>query len=120
MSAAPPSLGFALGYVSRRSPTASTGKKPNIVLILTENLGCGELGVYVGGILHGAPTPHIDQLAAEGMRLLNFNVDAQCTPYRSAFFTVACRYAPAPTRSRSDSCTACFLALIRGRRSYNT
>ena len=57
--------------------------KPNIVLMLTDNLGYGELGVYGGGILRGAPTPRIDNLASEGMRLLNFNVEAQCTPSRS-------------------------------------
>src|SRR5271156_812971 len=62
-------------------------KKPNIVFILTDNLGYGELGVYGGGILRGAPTPRIDKLASEGMRLLNFNVEAQCTPSRSAFIT---------------------------------
>jgi arylsulfatase A-like enzyme len=62
-------------------------KKPNIVFILTDNLGYGELGVYGGGILRGAPTPRIDKLASEGMRLLNFNVEAQCTPSRSAFVT---------------------------------
>jgi arylsulfatase A-like enzyme len=52
-----------------------------------DNLGYGELGVYGGGVLRGAPTPRIDQLAAEGMRLTNFNVEAQCTPSRSAIMT---------------------------------
>src|SRR4030095_13152292 len=61
--------------------------KPNIVLVLVDNVGYGELGVYGGGILRGAPTPRIDQLAAEGTRLLNFNVEAQCTPSRSALMT---------------------------------
>src|SRR4051812_38985008 len=61
--------------------------KPNIVLMLADNLGYGELGVYGGGILRGAPTPRIDKLASEGMRLLNFNVEAQCTPSRSALMT---------------------------------
>ncbi|MEJ8822628.1 arylsulfatase [Variovorax humicola] len=60
---------------------------PNIVFILVDNLGFGELGVYGGGILRGAPTPRIDRLAAEGTRLLNFNVEAQCTPSRSALMT---------------------------------
>ena len=55
--------------------------------MLMDNLGYGELGVYGGGILRGAPTPRIDKLASEGMRLLNFNVEAQCTPTRSAFMT---------------------------------
>jgi arylsulfatase A-like enzyme len=61
--------------------------KPNIVFILMDNLGYGELGVYGGGITRGAPTPRIDHLAAEGMRLTNFNVEAQCTPSRSAIMT---------------------------------
>jgi len=61
--------------------------KPNVVFILVDNLGYGELGVYGGGILRGAPTPRIDKLASEGTRLLNFNVEAQCTPSRSALMT---------------------------------
>jgi arylsulfatase A-like enzyme len=65
----------------------AANKKPNIVFILTDNLGYGELGCYGGGILRGAPTPRIDQLANEGMRLLNFNVEAQCTPTHSALMT---------------------------------
>src|ERR1700754_2334556 len=61
--------------------------KPNIVFILMDNLGYGEVGCYGGGILRGAATPRIDKLAAEGTRLLNFNVEAQCTPSRSALMT---------------------------------
>src|SRR5438552_4362397 len=66
---------------------AASSKKPNIVLMLMDNLGYGEPGCYGGGILRGAPTPCIDKLAAEGTRLLNFNVEAQCTPSRSALIT---------------------------------
>jgi arylsulfatase len=61
--------------------------KPNIVLIFMDNFGYGELGVYGGGITRGAPTPRIDTLAEEGIRLTNFNVEAQCTPSRSALMT---------------------------------
>jgi arylsulfatase A-like enzyme len=61
--------------------------KPNVVLIFMDNFGYGELGVYGGGIIRGAPTPRIDELAGEGMRLLNFNVEAQCTPSRAAILT---------------------------------
>jgi arylsulfatase len=52
-----------------------------------DNFGWGELGVYGGGILRGAATPQIDSLADEGLRLLNFNVEAQCTPSRAAIMT---------------------------------
>jgi arylsulfatase len=61
--------------------------RPNIVLVFMDNFGWGELGVYGGGILRGAATPRIDSLAEEGLRLLNFNVEAQCTPSRAALMT---------------------------------
>jgi arylsulfatase len=61
--------------------------KPNIVVMMVDNLGWGELGCYGGGILRGAPTPQLDKLASEGLRFLNFNVEPQCTPSRSAFMT---------------------------------
>lgn len=62
-------------------------KKPNIIFFFWDNFAWGELGCYGGGILRGAATPRIDRLAAEGLRLLNFNVEAQCTPSRSAVLT---------------------------------
>jgi arylsulfatase A-like enzyme len=62
-------------------------RKPNILFFLWDNLGWGEVGCYGGGILRGAPTPRIDGLAADGLKLLNFNVEAQCTPSRSALMT---------------------------------
>jgi len=61
--------------------------RPNIVLVFMDNFGWGELGTYGGGILRGAPTPRIDSIAADGMKLLNFNVEAQCTPSRAAIMT---------------------------------
>ena len=60
---------------------------PNIVLILADNLGWGELGCYGGGALRGAPTPRIDRLASEGLRLQNFNIESDCVPTRSALMT---------------------------------
>ena len=62
-------------------------KKPNIVFFWWDNFGWGELGCYGGGVLRGAATPRIDALAGEGLKLLNFNVEAQCTPSRSALLT---------------------------------
>jgi arylsulfatase len=61
--------------------------KPNVVLILADNLGWGELGCYGGGAIRGAPTPRIDALALEGTRFLNFNVESDCVPTRSALMT---------------------------------
>lgn len=62
-------------------------EKPNVVVIVMDNLGWGEIGAYGGGILRGAETPQLDKLASEGMQLLNFNVEPQCTPSRSALMT---------------------------------
>jgi arylsulfatase len=60
---------------------------PNIVLILMDNFGYGEIGVYGGGVTRGAPTPRIDSIAAEGFQLTNYNVEAECTPSRAALMT---------------------------------
>ena len=57
--------------------------KPNIVFILLDNTGWGDLGPYGGQ----TPTPRIDALAAEGIRFNNYTVEAQCTPTRSAILT---------------------------------
>jgi len=65
----------------------SDATRPNILFVLMDNLGYGEVGAYGGGVLRGAATPRIDRLASEGTRLTNFNVEAQCTPSRSAFLT---------------------------------
>jgi arylsulfatase len=78
---------LSLGTAAAQSSKPAAGSKPNIVFILMDNLGYGEPGVYGGGVTRGAATPRIDQLAAEGMRLTNFNVEAQCTPSRSAIMT---------------------------------
>jgi arylsulfatase A-like enzyme len=63
--------------------TSLLDAKPNIVFILVDNVGWGGFGVYGGT----TPTPRIDKLAAEGIRFNNYNVEAQCTPSRSALMT---------------------------------
>jgi arylsulfatase A-like enzyme len=78
---------LAVAFARAQTSQSKGATPPNIVFILMDNLGYGELGVYGGGITRGAPTPRIDQLAAEGTRLTNFNVEAQCTPSRSAIMT---------------------------------
>lgn len=67
--------------------SAGNSEKPNVVIMMVDNLGWGEIGTYGGGILRGARTPRLDALADEGMKLLNFNVEPQCTPSRSALMT---------------------------------
>ncbi len=69
------------------SVARAADKKPNIVFILTDNLGYGEIGVYGGGVTRGAPTPRIDSIAKSGLQLLNMNMEAQCTPSRASIMT---------------------------------
>ena len=66
---------------------AQQTQKPNVVFILADNVGYGDLGAYGGGELRGAPTPSIDQLAREGLRLTQFLVEPACTPSRAALMT---------------------------------
>lgn len=68
-------------------------EQPNVIVMLADNLGFGDLGSYgSGGELRGMPTPRLDQLANEGMRLTQFFVEAGCTPSRAALMTG--RYSP--------------------------
>jgi len=70
------------------SPTQVMAQdKPNIIVVFMDNFGWGEPGFNGGGIIRGAPTPRLDKLASEGLRLTNFNVEVQCTPSRSAIMT---------------------------------
>jgi arylsulfatase len=81
LSAAAGLVAFTVGAAPGFAQTAH----PNIVLMFTDNLGFGEVGCY-GGV-RGVPTPRIDRLASEGMRLTNFNVETFCTPSRAAILT---------------------------------
>ncbi len=59
--------------------------KPNVVLIFPDNLGVGEVASFGGA--RGVPTPNIDRIGNEGIRLTNFNVEYSCTPSRIAIMT---------------------------------
>ncbi len=68
-------------------PAMAQPSKPNVVFILADNVGYGDLGSYGGGELRGAPTPRLDQLAHEGLRLTQYLVEPSCTPSRAALMT---------------------------------
>lgn len=78
---------LTLGVLVLATIDASADEKPNIVLVLMDNFGWGEIGVYGGGEMRGAPTPNIDSIAHEGLRLTHYNVEAECTPSRAALLT---------------------------------
>jgi arylsulfatase len=50
---------------------AKFGKKPNIIMVLTDDIGWGTLGAYGGGKVVGAPTPNLDEMARDGMKFLS-------------------------------------------------
>ena len=61
--------------------------KPNVVLMLADNVGWGDIGAFGGGEVRGMPTPNIDRLASEGMQMTQFLVEPACTPSRAALLT---------------------------------
>jgi arylsulfatase len=61
--------------------------KPNIILIVSDDFGYGDAGVYGGGPGRGMPTPSIDRLAGEGMTFFSFYAQPSCTPGRAAIQT---------------------------------
>jgi arylsulfatase len=63
------------------------GKKPNIIYILANNVGWGEMGWQGGGKHRGTPTPELDKMAFEGMRFWSAYAEPSCTPSRIAINT---------------------------------
>ena len=64
---------------------ATPTRKPNIIVVLADDLGYGDLGAYGNGMIR---TPNLDRMAAEGARLTTFYASANvCTPSRAGLFT---------------------------------
>jgi arylsulfatase len=63
------------------------GKKPNIIYILADDVGWGELGWQGGGKHRGTPTPTLDTMAKEGMAFWSAYAEPSCTPSRIAINT---------------------------------
>jgi len=82
-------LGFliALSVLALPAPAAraaETAPKPNVIVILTDDQGFGELGVTGNPLIR---TPHIDRLAAQSASLVNFHVMPVCSPTRACLMT---------------------------------
>jgi arylsulfatase len=63
------------------------GKKPNIIYVLADDVGWGELGWQGGGKFRGTPTPVLDEMAEQGMRFNMAYAEPSCTPTRIAIMT---------------------------------
>jgi uncharacterized sulfatase len=76
---------FLASLVSLPGCSPSGAEPPNIVLVVADDLGYGDLGVYGAA---GFPTPSLDRLARDGIRLTDFYVASPaCTPSRAAMMT---------------------------------
>jgi arylsulfatase len=68
-------------------PVASAAdKKPNIVVIMGDDIGWFNIGAYHQGMMAGK-TPNLDKLATEGMRFTDYYAEASCTAGRANFIT---------------------------------
>jgi len=65
---------------------AESGKKPNIVVIMGDDVGIWNIGAYSRGMMAGK-TPHLDKIAAEGMLFTDYYAEASCTAGRANFIT---------------------------------
>jgi arylsulfatase len=87
------SLGLALGVFASAlaanpaRAAAGQGGKPNILFIVSDDTGYGDLGPYGGGVGRGMATPNIDRIAGEGMTFFSFYAQPSCTPGRAAMQT---------------------------------
>ena len=66
------------------SVLAKAPRRPNVVLVMTDDQGYGDLSCHGNRVLQ---TPHLDRLASRSVRLTNFHVDPTCSPTRAALMT---------------------------------
>jgi arylsulfatase len=70
------------------STPAAAQKKPNIVMLMTDDTGWGDFGYMSGGgKALGHPTPNIDRIATEGAVFTSWYGQASCTAGRASFMT---------------------------------
>jgi arylsulfatase len=72
--------------VSGATPASAQDRKPNILVIMGDDIGWYNIGAYHQGIMSGK-TPNLDKLAAEGMRFTDYYAEASCTAGRANFIT---------------------------------
>ena len=77
-------ISFGLTLLAVMGSFATAAQKPNVVIVITDDQGYGDLSCHGNPVLK---TPHIDALAAQSIRLLDYHVSPTCSPTRSAFLT---------------------------------
>jgi arylsulfatase len=76
----------AMALVGLALPAAAQEKKPNVVVIMADDIGMWNIGAYHRGMMAGR-TPNLDKIAAEGMLFTDYYAEASCTAGRAAFVT---------------------------------
>src|SRR6478609_1030954 len=66
------------------APSSAVAESPNVVLLLVDDQGYGDLGCHGNPVLK---TPNLDRLHSESVRLTDFHVAPMCTPTRSQLLT---------------------------------
>jgi arylsulfatase A-like enzyme len=80
--------GLLLAAAAVPSPAEAQQKRPNIVMLMTDDTGWNDFGAYSGGgAALGHPTPNVDQIAKEGAVFTNWYGQASCTAGRASFLT---------------------------------
>ncbi len=74
---------LAVGFAA---PAIQAADKPNILLIMSDDVGITNISAYGDGLV-GYRTPNIDRIANEGMRFTDYYAEQSCTAGRSAFIT---------------------------------
>jgi arylsulfatase len=107
-------IGSAAQAQQKTSPAAaSAGKKPNIVVIMGDDVGLWNIGAYHRGMM-ASRTPNLDKLAKEGMLFTDYYAEASCTAGRANFITgqlpirtgmTTVGQAGAPTGLPAEACT---------------
>jgi len=83
------STGSSFAQTKQTSPAASTASKPNILVIMGDDIGVTNVSAYSHGLV-GYQTPNIDRIAKEGMMFTDYYAEQSCTAGRSTFITGQC------------------------------
>ena len=84
--AAASALGSAASVQTAQAQPAPSGQRPNIIVIMGDDIGWSNIGVYNQGIMAGR-TPNLDRMANEGIRFTDYYAEASCTAGRANFIT---------------------------------
>jgi arylsulfatase len=77
---------FLLAAPASAAPAAESGKRPNILFIMGDDIGWMQPSIYHQGLMVGE-TPNIDRIGHEGAKFMTYYAEQSCTAGRTAFFT---------------------------------